>query len=1840
MENYLQKISLQLFLLLLLLGNAVYAYSAILAMPPPPGNALKLDGINDNVSINNTIGNFGTGDFTIETWVKTTSTSSGTIIAKRNANNNGNFFRLGNESSGNITLEINETNIADYTAITSTVSINDGRWHYVAAIRNSGQLFVYIDGQQAATPVTINGNPNISNTVATTLGQFLNGTTPWNRFNGALDEVRIWNVARTPSEFIPNSFNPISTSSTGLVAYYNFDNGIAGGTNTGLNTLTDLTSNGNNGTLNNFGLTGSNSNWVESYAMVVPIFTSATSITNSGFTVNWSAPTTGTVDNGYRLTVSTSLTFATQIAGSPFSSSGTSQTLTGLNPGTTYFYKVNADKTSVTGTGGYSHLNINTTLNPTISTTGTLNAFTACTGLVSSEQSFSVSGSNLSTDIIITPPSGYEVSITSGSGFASTVTLIQSSGTVVNTTLYIRLTNSASGSPAGNIACTSTGATTQNVAVTGTVTSLPTISSATKLSYNGSDLTCFGQSDGQITVVGSGGTGALEYSNGGAYQVSNVFTGLAPNPYTLIVKDANGCLSTSSIVTINQPTAISGTVSNNGPICANTTLSLGGSISGGTGSLSYSWVGPNAYSSADSATLARTVSANALVAMSGLYTVTATDSNNCTYNPSTNAVVNPIPTASFSGTTSVCKDAPSPQITFTGANGTAPYTFTYNINGGTNTTITTIIGNSVTVAAPTNLSGIFTYNLISVVDSSSTLCFGAATGSVTITIRPKPILSSNAAPVLNTICEGTSTTITCTNATNSLGSPSYSALHSNNFNTTIGSEWSFSALVPSNVPAIQNYNGGKVLGYLGNQQATFSLAGLPSHDIVQVDFDLYIHDTWDGNDLTSGPDVWKMSVNGSNVINTTFSNFAYRTQAYPNNVYANNPAFSSSLSSVLVNACNFGGGATSSKYHISKTVPHSANTLTLVLEALGLEDVCNESWSIDNFEVQYRTQSSNSNIVWTNPAVTSTAITVSPIVNTYFVATLGTCSDSINIIVNPTPRADFNINTVNQCVTNNSYNFTNASTLAGGGAVSYAWTITGAATTSATSTNIVGNSYANYGDFNAMLIATSVIGNCSDNRGIKTKTIKVDPAVVIKSSFPNPICMGLETVLTAYQVLSSGDLSACDVLSTPAGTASYSLLHNNDFNTAIGSNWTFPAVIPANAPTLKPFNGASILGYLGNQQAIYNQIGLTSHNYVQIEFDLYIHDTWDGNDISNGPDIWSMSINGNNILNTTFSNNSYRNQAYPNNISNDNPAFTNSLSSTLVNACNFGGGAPTSKYHISKIVPHNASNLNLVLEALGLENVCNESWSIDNFEVSLGIIAGPVSNAIWNGGAVTGNTTCSVAVTPLTNTTYTSTIGTCISPAYSLVINPAPTPTFTLNNSNCSKTTIFTNTNIEIGATYVWSFGDSSTDYTGNNPPAHLYANGTYTVTLTASFSAGCNAVTTQTINIVDAPVAAIAFVGGVGCGNTIQFSSISTIPVGISPTYLWSFGEIIPTTSNLQNPLKTYSIDGNYTVSLTVTTGFGCSSIASTSVISAAVIGSNQALFSAVVSGDCSNFVTTINSSTGTGNIYAWNFGDGNFSNEIAPTHYYINGGNKTITLSITNGIGCASNAYQVVNISNNSGINGRVDFDFTISPNLSQPLISNKFDFTPTFTNNPTNNPPIYCNGSPTWYFGDNTFSSNTNIYQKIYAAVGSYTIRLVQLTTNTGCFGEASKIITIIPNPPFIHSQNSNIETIQTGYESVSNSTRVLNINKKNAEINMFPNPNKGTFKVKVNNISAANGDLIIVDMIGREIYKLNFAVKSNNDIIEVNGLNIAPGTYHLVLNTNEATIARIPFVIITE
>jgi len=116
---------------------------------------------------------------------------------------------------------------------------------------------------------------------------------------------------------------------------------------------------------------------------------------------------------------------------------------------------------------------VNSTSPSLSSSANSLSAFSNTTGTPSSAQSFTISGSNLTADALVTAPTGFEVSL-DNSSYASTKTATQSGGILSGqpVTVYARIAAAtAVGSYSGNIIISSTGATNVNVAVNGTVNS-------------------------------------------------------------------------------------------------------------------------------------------------------------------------------------------------------------------------------------------------------------------------------------------------------------------------------------------------------------------------------------------------------------------------------------------------------------------------------------------------------------------------------------------------------------------------------------------------------------------------------------------------------------------------------------------------------------------------------------------------------------------------------------------------------------------------------------------------------------------------------------------------------------------------------------------------------------------------------------------------------------------------------------------------------------------------------------------------------------------------------------------------------------------------------------------------------------------------------------------------------------------------------------------------------------------------------------------------------------------------------------------------------------------------
>lgn len=215
-----------------------------------PGASLNFDGSNDYVQVNSgTSLNVSTA-FTYEGWIKVESTSElfPTIFSRSVSNA---MWLQGGNVSHNwiIAARINGSDVA------STTTIPENIWTHVALTYENGSAKLFINGNlDASASLTTPGTGfNLY------LG-FWNGFGRY--FHGSIDEFRIWNRALCFNEIQNNMNCEIPATNAGLVANYHFNHGIAQQNNAGITSLTDVSGNNNNGTLNNFALNGATSNWV------------------------------------------------------------------------------------------------------------------------------------------------------------------------------------------------------------------------------------------------------------------------------------------------------------------------------------------------------------------------------------------------------------------------------------------------------------------------------------------------------------------------------------------------------------------------------------------------------------------------------------------------------------------------------------------------------------------------------------------------------------------------------------------------------------------------------------------------------------------------------------------------------------------------------------------------------------------------------------------------------------------------------------------------------------------------------------------------------------------------------------------------------------------------------------------------------------------------------------------------------------------------------------------------------------------------------------------------------------------------------------------------------------------------------------------------------------------------------------------------------------------------------------------------------------------------------------------------------------------------------------------
>jgi len=401
-----------------------------------------------------------------------------------------------------------------------------------------------------------------------------------------------------------------------------------------------------------------------------------------------------------------------------------------------------------TSTYTYSWTNGSTTQSPTGVGAGTytvtvtdLNGCTSTTSVTVTEPTAVTSMATITSDY-----NGQDVSCNGSTDGAITVT--PGGGTPTYTYSWTNGSNSQSpagiGAGAYTVTVTDVNGCTSTASVTITQPTAVTSAASVTSGYNGQDVSCFGYTDGAITVTPGGGTPAYTYSwtNGSTAQSP---TGVGAGTYTVTVTDVNGCASTAS-VTVTQPPAFTAaanvTSDYNGQdvsCFASTDGAITTIITGGTPGFIYNW------------TNGSTVQSPTGIG-AGTYSVTVTDVNGCTTSASV-TVTEPAAVTSAASVTSgyngqdvSCNGSTDGAITVTPGGGTPTYTYSWTngstsqsptgISAGTYTVTVTDLNEctsttSVTVTEPTAVTSVAT--VTSDYNGQDVSCSGSTDGAITVT---------------------------------------------------------------------------------------------------------------------------------------------------------------------------------------------------------------------------------------------------------------------------------------------------------------------------------------------------------------------------------------------------------------------------------------------------------------------------------------------------------------------------------------------------------------------------------------------------------------------------------------------------------------------------------------------------------------------------------------------------------------------------------------------------------------------------------------------------------------------------------------------------------------------------------------------------------------------------------------------------------------------------------------------------------------------------------------------------------------------------------------------------
>ena len=276
--------------------------------------------------------------------------------------------------------------------------------------------------------------------------------------------------------------------------------------------------------------------------------------------------------------------------------------------------------------------------------------------------------------------------------------------------------------------------------------------------------------------------------------------------------------------------------------------------------------------------------------------------------------------------------------------------------------------------------------------------------------------------------------------------------------------------------------------------------------------------------------------------------------------------------------------------------------------------------------------------------------------------------------------------------------------------------------------------------------------------------------------------------------------------------------------------------------------------------------------------------------------------------------------------------------------------------------------------------------------------------------------------------------------------------------------------------------------------------------------SSACADTAYRSMTVNSLPNAAFTLPAPTGCSN------VNIVPSNTSTgatSYSWNSG--VGANQSGTNTVLNYSAPGTYNVRLIAITGSSCRDTAFQQI---QILESPSVLLSSDVNQGCAPLQVSFNATTGGDNLnYAWNYGNGNTSNQASPiSQTYIENvdvTNYTASLTVSNVCGSATD-----------------DINITVQPRphaVFTPIIVSTTcsPVTVSFENNSTGTPT-----SCEWNFGDGFTSTMPEPETRTYVTGNTPTTFEIELTVHNNC-GSDVTVEELTVNPNLVHaSMSSNV------------------------------------------------------------------------------------------------------------